>query len=80
MYPEGAQGVELGKAVAILVENGEDIAAFANYVEGEEDAVEEVAVAVAVEVTHAAPQTDAVIQRASGERIFVSPIAKKMAD
>lgn len=36
MYPEGAEGVELGKTVAILVENEEDIAAFSNYVEGEE--------------------------------------------
>ena len=31
MYPEGAKDVELGKTVAILVENKEDIAAFANY-------------------------------------------------
>ena len=38
MYPEGAKGVELGKCVAILVENKEDIAAFADYVEGAEEA------------------------------------------
>ena len=31
MYPEGAKDIELGKTVAILVENKEDIAAFANY-------------------------------------------------
>ena len=30
-YPEGAKDVELGKVVAILVENKEDIAAFKNY-------------------------------------------------
>jgi pyruvate dehydrogenase E2 component (dihydrolipoamide acetyltransferase) len=45
MYPEGAQGVELGKCVAILVENVEDIAAFADYVEGAEEAAEVVVAA-----------------------------------
>jgi len=30
-YPEGAKDVELGKVVAILVENKEDIAAFKDY-------------------------------------------------
>jgi len=34
LYPEGAKDVELGKIVAILVENKEDVAAFANYEEG----------------------------------------------
>ncbi len=31
LYPEGAKDVELGKIVAILVDNKDDIAAFANY-------------------------------------------------
>lgn len=31
LYPEGAKDVELGKIVAVLVENKEDIAAFADY-------------------------------------------------
>ena len=31
LYPEGAKNVELGKIVAILVEDEKDIAAFANY-------------------------------------------------
>lgn len=31
LYPAGAKDVELGKAVAILVDNKEDVAAFANY-------------------------------------------------
>ena len=31
LYPPGAKNVELGKAVAILVDNKEDVAAFANY-------------------------------------------------
>ena len=33
MYPAGAKDIELGKTVAILVENKEDVAAFANYSE-----------------------------------------------
>ena len=31
LYPDGAKDVELGKIVAILVEDEKDIAAFANY-------------------------------------------------
>ena len=34
MYPDGTKDVELGKAVAILVEDPEDIAAFADWQEG----------------------------------------------
>ena len=37
LYPEGARDVELGKVVAIVVEDKADIAAFANY-SGEETA------------------------------------------
>lgn len=40
MYAEGTKDIELGKTVAILVENREDIAAFNNYVE-EAEAVEQ---------------------------------------
>ena len=31
LYPEGAKDVELGKLVAILVEDEEDVAAFKDY-------------------------------------------------
>ena len=31
LYPEGAKDVQLGKIVAVLVENKEDIAAFKDY-------------------------------------------------
>ena len=31
LYPEGAKDVELGKAVAILVEDEADVAAFKDY-------------------------------------------------
>ena len=41
LYPEGAKDVELGKCVAILVENLEDVAAFADYVESADPVVAE---------------------------------------
>ena len=31
LYPEGTKDIELGKVLAILVDNKEDVAAFANY-------------------------------------------------
>lgn len=31
LYPEGAKDVQLGEIIAILVEEQEDVAAFANY-------------------------------------------------
>ena len=31
LYPEGAKDVPLGAVIAVLVENKEDVAAFANY-------------------------------------------------
>lgn len=34
LFPEGTKDIELGKVVAIIVENEEDVAAFADYVEG----------------------------------------------
>ena len=56
MYPEGAKDVELGKTVAILVENKEDIAAFANY---SEDAAPVQAQPAAAQETQAAASTPA---------------------
>ena len=38
LYPAGAKDIELGKAVAIIVENKEDVAAFANYTGDSTDA------------------------------------------
>ena len=31
LYPDGAKDIELGKIVAVIVENKADVAAFANY-------------------------------------------------
>jgi len=56
MYPEGTKDIELGKTIAILVENKEDIAAFANYTE---DAASAEAQPAAVEETQAAASTPA---------------------
>lgn len=56
MYPEGAKDVELGKTVAILVENKEDIAAFADYTE---DAAAAQAQPAAAQETQAAASTPA---------------------
>jgi len=56
MYPEGTKDIELGKTIAILVENKEDIAAFANYTE---DAAPAEAQSAAVEETQAAASTPA---------------------
>jgi pyruvate dehydrogenase E2 component (dihydrolipoamide acetyltransferase) len=39
LYPSGTKDVELGKVIAILVENEEDVAAFADYVEGAEEPI-----------------------------------------
>jgi len=56
MYPEGAKDIELGKTVAILVENKEDIAAFANY---SEDAAPAQAQPAAAQETQTAASTPA---------------------
>ena len=85
MYPEGAKDVELGKTVAILVENKEDIAAFANY---SEDAAPVQAQPAAAQETQAAASTPASsgatsqprAASQSGDRVFISPLAKKLAE
>ena len=59
LYDEGAKDIELGKNIAILVENKEDIAAFANYVEGAEaPAASEPVSAAATPEPAAAAQAD----------------------
>jgi len=65
------------------VENEEDIAAFNNWVEGGADAVPAAVAAEPEQAAAATPSTGASaapVQRASGERIFVSPLAKIMAN
>lgn len=52
LYVEGSKDIDLGTTVAILVENKEDVAAFANYTEGAEAPS---ATSVAEPVAQAAP-------------------------
>jgi pyruvate dehydrogenase E2 component (dihydrolipoamide acetyltransferase) len=56
LFPEGANDVPLGVPIAILVENKEDIAAFADYVHGEASAEAE---AVAEPVSAASSSSSA---------------------
>ena len=86
LYPEGAKDVELGKIVAVLVDSKEDVAAFANY---SADAASAPASAPAAEpeasstpAASAAPaqQASQPAAASSGDRQFVSPLAKRMAE
>ena len=84
LYPEGAKDVELGKIVAILVENKEDVAAFANYSPNKpkaaaKAAAPQAAAQAAPAQAAATPAAGAVQAAAGGARQFVSPLAKKLA-
>ena len=58
LYPEGQKDVELMKTIAILVENKEDIAAFANYTDDGEAPVAPEPVAAATPEPAAAAQAN----------------------
>ena len=86
LYPEGAKDVELGKIVAIIVEDKEDVAAFKDY---DPDSASAPAEAPAQESAPAAQPSSPAPSSASsapaattssGGKIFVSPLAKRMAD
>lgn len=87
LYPEGAKNVELGKVVAILVEDKADVAAFADYTAESAGASSAPASAPAAQETSqaAAPSSSSTPSAApaqaasSGDRIFVSPLAAKLA-
>jgi len=82
---EGVADVPCGKTVAIVVENAEDIAAFANFVpddSGAEDDAPAAAAAAEPEASVTSPsessQAQAVQQsKSDGSRVFASPLAKK---
>lgn len=86
LYPEGAKDVPLGKIVAVLVDNKDDIAAFADYTgEGgapaaapaqEAAPVQEAAQTVQPAASQATPASPVA---SSGDRVFASPLAKKVA-
>ena len=80
LFPAGEKDVPLGVALAILVENKEDIAAFANWVpQGSAPTPSAAPVEAAPSSTTQASQSSAPV-RAAGERVFASPIARVTAD
>lgn len=80
MFPAGEKDVALGVPLAILVENKEDIAAFENWSPSGSAPTPS---ATPVEAASSAPaqssQSSAPV-RASGDRVFASPIARVTAD
>lgn len=83
LYPEGAKDVELGKIVAIIVEDKADLDAFKSYTAESASApaaAPQQASAPAAATPAASPAAPAQGAPAkSGDKIFVSPLAKRMA-
>jgi len=81
LYPEGAKDVELGKIVAVVVEKQADVAAFKDYKAGAAAGPKQAATGAP---QSAQPQAAAPKQTTSsaptGGKIFVSPLAKRMAE
>lgn len=87
MYPAGSKDVPLGKVLAILVEEEEDIAAFKDYKPEDTPApaapakaAEPAAATPAAAAPKAAAAAPAAPAKASGDRIFASPLAQNMAN
>ena len=86
LYPEGAKDVELGKVVAIIVEDKADLDAFKNYTAESASAPAATAAAPAEPASQAATpaaaasSSPAAPAQSSGDRVFVSPLAKRMAE
>jgi pyruvate dehydrogenase E2 component (dihydrolipoamide acetyltransferase) len=79
LYPDGAKDVPLGEALAILVDDAKDIAAFADWVAG---GVPEPTAADTTEpeaTTSASVPSGSMSKAHSGDRQFVSPIAARIA-
>ena len=78
--------IKVGQPILVTVEESESVAAFANYTHTAEVAAEPVKTAAPQEATPAtpapaapAPTAATVPAKASGDRVFASPLAKKMA-
>ena len=87
LYPEGAKDIPLGSAMAIVVDNEEDIAKFADYTAADLGAATP-APAKAAEPTPAPAAPVAAAQPAAaapaapargGDRLFASPVAQNLA-
>ncbi|MBS1035332.1 pyruvate dehydrogenase complex dihydrolipoamide acetyltransferase [Gluconobacter cerinus] len=76
LVQEGAEGVAVNTPIAILVEEGEDVPAASS---GQAPATVAPADAPSAPVNAPAPVTKAAVTAESYERIFVSPLAKRMA-
>jgi pyruvate dehydrogenase E2 component (dihydrolipoamide acetyltransferase) len=86
LYEAGTKDIPLGKLLAILVEDKDDIAAFADFADDGAAAAPEAAPAASAP-TPASPvaQTPAASSgkaapKSSGDRIFISPLAQNMAN
>jgi len=86
LYEAGTKDIPLGKLLAILVEDKDDIAAFADFADDGAAAAPEAAPAVSAP-TPAAPaaptpaaSSGKAAPKSSGDRIFISPLAQNMAN
>ena len=90
-YEAGTKDIPLGKVLAILVDDKDDIAAFADYVAEEGGAAPAAPAAPAPTPAAAAPTpaaaaptpTPAAASKpaaSSGDRVFISPMAQNMAN
>ena len=87
LYPDGAKDIELGKIVAVIVENKDDIDAFKNYTADSAAAPSAPAQQAAPADSTPAASTPAAASApaqatvaSSGDRVFVSPLAKRLAE
>lgn len=86
LYEAGTKDIPLGKLLAILVDDKDDIAAFADFADDGAAAAPEAAPAASAP-TPAAPaaptpaaSSGKAAPKSSGDRIFISPLAQNMAN
>uniref|UniRef100_A0A336M4C6 dihydrolipoyllysine-residue acetyltransferase n=1 Tax=Culicoides sonorensis TaxID=179676 RepID=A0A336M4C6_CULSO len=91
LVPAGASDVKVGKPVCIIVENKEDIAAFKDYVDdggasapapraASAPAPSAAPTPIPVSVPSSAPTPLTAVEQKYGDRVFASPMAKRLAE
>jgi pyruvate dehydrogenase E2 component (dihydrolipoamide acetyltransferase) len=90
VVPEGAQGVKVNEVIALLLEEGEDKAALGSAGKAAAPSAPSAPPAKAEAPASSTPKTDAAPAKpaaapahnghAAGERVFVSPLARRMAE
>lgn len=87
LVPAGAKDVKVGNLVCIIVENQADVAAFKNFVDDGGAAAPAKAAPAAsaptpipVAVASAAPTPLTAVEQKYGDRVFASPMAKRLAE